>query len=254
MSHRTTKRFALAVSIACLLASVPSIADESAGNGPGERASSSTGPPASACDDARARAVAEVVQRRYDAIDDLSADFVQTTESVVLGMGALPGEDDAGSVSRGRVLFAKPGRMHWSYREPEESHVISNGRVLWIYDVAARQVTRMPVGEEALAGAALQFLLGEGRLDETFRIAAIACAQDAVELDLEPVEPASYERLGLIADPETGLIASTSIVDLFGNRTRIRFEGLKANTGPPVAAFEFTVPDGVDLIDMAQPR
>lgn len=206
------------------------------------------------CDDARAMAVAQVVQGRYDAIHDLVADFEQTTESVVLGMGALPGEADGGSVTRGRVMFSKPGRMRWAYREPEESYVISNGAVLWIYDVAARQATRLPVGEEALAGAALQFLLGEGRLVETFRISATQCAEDSIELDLRPVEPSSYERLGLTADPVSGLIAATSIVDLFGNRTQIRFENLTVNQSAPEGSFEFVVPDGVEVVDLGAQR
>lgn len=206
------------------------------------------------CDRDRARAVVEVVQSRYDAMKGLAADFEQSTESVVLSMGDVDGPDEAPTTSSGHVLFAKPGRMRWEYREPQESFVISDGRVLWIYDVAARQATRVPVGEEYLTGAALQFLLGDGKLSETFEIDIGTCSPTDIALDLRPKSPASYERLTMTADIETGLISETSIVDLFGNRTRIRFRKIEVDPPSPAGAFRFDPPTGVEVIDLSGPN
>lgn len=206
-------------------------------------------PDAAPCGAERARAVVAAVQQRYEGITDLRADFVQTTESVVLATGIEAGEAGS-SVSRGRVRFAKPGRMRWEYREPEESLVVSDGSVLWIYEVGADQATRLPVDEGYLAGAALQFLLGEGDLAATFEIEPLGCEGDSVELDLHPREPASYERLGLTADAGTGLVTETAIVDLFGNRTRIRFENVTLDERPPEGTFRFVPPKGVEVIDL----
>ena len=36
--------------------------------------------------------------------------------------------------------------------------------------------------------------------------------------------------------------------DSFGQATQIRFSDFVANDEPPAGAFEFTVPDGVDVI------
>ena len=58
--------------------------------------------------------------------------------------------------------------MRWNYREPEASAVISDGKTLWVHDIGAAQVTRIRLDEGYLAGAALQFLFGSGRLEETF--------------------------------------------------------------------------------------
>ena len=68
------------------------------------------------------------IQSRYQTIGDMSARFAQTTTSVALGGGA------GGRVGQsvGTVQFAKPGRMRWSYREPEPSLVVSDGETLWI--------------------------------------------------------------------------------------------------------------------------
>jgi outer membrane lipoprotein carrier protein len=203
-------------------------------------------PAAEECDAERAALIATRVQRRYDAIVDLSARFEQYSQSIVLSGPSLGGEEP----SRGEVVFAKGGRMRWSYLEPEPSLVVSDGKTMWIYDEAARQVTRLPVQQEYLAGAALQFLLGEGRIDESFRVSALACTAQSVELELQPKQPASYEKLGLIADVETGLVRETTIVDLFGNRTRIRFLDVRLDLGPPDSTFRFEVPSGVEVIDL----
>jgi len=210
-------------------------------------------PPASeatsaACDVERAEAVARRVQARYDAIADLRADFVQSTESVVMSAG--PGA--ATEASRGRVLFSKPGRMRWTYVEPKESLVVSDGSVLWLHEKGSGQATRLPVSREYLAGAALQFLLGEGDLLAAFEVSPVSCGAQSVELKLRPREPASYERLGLTADAETGLVTATSIVDVFGNRTRIEFENVTLDVEPPPGSFDFAPPEGVEVIDLRE--
>lgn len=186
------------------------------------------------------------IQKRYEGIRDLSARFEQVSRAVVLaGSAALEP-----AASQGQVVLAKPGRMRWSYLVPEPSFVISNGRVVWIYDVAGRQVTRVPVDQGYLAGAALQFLLGQGQLGETFEIEETGCEDGQIKLELLPREPATYERLSLTAETATGLVMATSIVDLFGNRTSIRFTNLEVNQSPDPSTFEFSLPEGVRLLEV----
>jgi len=206
---------------------------------------------AKSCDEARAKAVAASVQRYYDAIEFLSADFTQTTESVVMATGGGATGDSDG-IRSGHVNFAKPGRMRWVYDEPEQSLVISDGSVIWVYEIGARQATRIPGAEQYLAGAALQFLLGEGDLAATFDIEALDCSKDHVALELMPRQPTSFERLGLTADPSTGSILETSIVDLFGNRTRIRFQNVAVGQPPAEGLFEFDPPSGVEVIELGE--
>ena len=74
------------------------------------------------------------IQQRYDGIRDLRARFEQDSESATFGGTPLM----AAEKKRGQVVFAKPGRMRWSYEEPDRSEVVSNGTTLWIYDVEAR--------------------------------------------------------------------------------------------------------------------
>jgi outer membrane lipoprotein carrier protein len=198
-------------------------------------------PPAGDCLE---RSIA-AVQRRYESIRDFRARFEQTTRSASLGsMGG------GTATSRGTVAFAKPGKMRWSYEEPDPSLVVSDGETLWLYDPAAREVQKLRVGAAYLSGAAIQFLLGEGDMRRDFRVTLLACADDAVALDLQPREDAAYERLRVHIDPATGDLTRTEIVDLFGNVTEVAFSGMRANLDPPAETFRFDVPDGVRVIEI----
>ena len=187
------------------------------------------------------------VQARYDGIRDLAADFEQESRSASFGGQPLMN----GDIKRGQVAFAKPGRMRWRYAEPEPSLVVSDGTTMWIHDVEGGTATRLEVTAGFLSGAALQFLLGDGKLLDTFEVEAERCDDARVELTLRPLEDASYERLGLVADAKTGDILETSVVDLFGNVTVIRFSGMEVDESPPDETFTFDPPEGVELIDYA---
>ena len=194
------------------------------------------------CEDG-AQALARV-QARYDSIRDLEASFEQTTEALLLaGTGAVGAE-----ASRGKVLLAKPGRMRWSYQEPEPSLVVSDGETLWVYDPSAGQVTRARMDGGYLAGAALQFLFGSGQLSEVFSAEVLGCGSAGVEVGLVPREAAAFERLSLTVGQEDSLIRETSIVDLFGNRTVIRFQEMVVNQAPDAKIFAFEAPEGVEVI------
>jgi outer membrane lipoprotein carrier protein len=192
--------------------------------------------------------LAERVQRHYDSVSDFTAEFEQTTRSALFGSSGLAGAEAA----RGEVILAKPGKMRWTYTHPEESLVISDGTTLWLYSPQLAEAQHLPMTKGYLTGAALSFLLGEGRLLETFRVSARNCGQgsEIVELELEPLEPASYERLGLTVVEASGEVVATSVFDLFGNETRIGFERVQRNQNPPQTIFEFEPGPGISVIEL----
>jgi outer membrane lipoprotein carrier protein len=174
------------------------------------------------------------VQRHYDGVRDLRAEFSQATRNAVLG--SLPGDE---TPTRGRVIFAKPGRMRWVYESPEPSLVVSDGETLWIYDPTLKEVQVFSVDAGFLSGTAIQFLLGEGQILESFTASAESCEGGEVTLVLQPREAASYERLELRVDKATGAILATAVLDLFGNRTDVVFGKVERNTAPEDALFRF---------------
>lgn len=193
--------------------------------------------------------VAARVQRRYDAVRDLRGRFEQRTERAALG-----GAPEAALVARGEVLFAKPGKMRWSYEAPEPSLVVSDGKTLWIFDESAHEVQKLPLAEGYLSAAGVQFLLGEGKLADEFRIAARDCGAPVVTLMLEPLRPSHFESLELGVDAKTAAVVATTVVDLFGNRTHVALSDLRENTRPDAALFRFEPPPGTRLIEVPDGR
>jgi outer membrane lipoprotein carrier protein len=164
------------------------------------------------------------------------------------------GGPGAVAVSRGSVVFAKPGKMRWQYQAPEPSLVVSDGRWLWIFDPAHQEVQKLPVGEGFLSGAAIQFLLGEGRIERDFAVTALVCTDAKVELELVPRRAASYEKLQVKSDPATGELLETAVTDLLGNLTQIAFSQMRSNLDPPDSQFRFEAPKGVRVIELEPAR
>ncbi len=181
------------------------------------------------------------VQSRYDAMHELEARFTQRTISAL---------SPSGDLTTGRVALAKPGRMRWSYETPEPSLVVSDGATLWIYDPAAREAQKLAVGEQFLSGAAFQFLLGSGRIADSFRVRADRCDLPRARLTLEPKADATYQSLELEVDTASGEAHSTAVLDLFGNRTEVEFSELRYDGGLDPGTFRFTPEAGVRVIEL----
>jgi outer membrane lipoprotein carrier protein len=197
--------------------------------------------------DCAGEAVARV-QARYDGVASLRARFTQTTRNVAFGGESGPESEPAS----GRVEFAKPGRMRFEYEKPEPSLVVSDGKTLWIFDPVAKEVQVLPVDKGFLSAAAIQFLLGQGRLAESFDIAARECSPDRALLELRPKAEASYERLELQVERASGWIRETTVFDLLGNRTHIVFEGIETGGAPDEARFRFEPPEGVRVLKLEE--
>ena len=203
-------------------------------------------PGAAAC----AEGAVDAVQRRYRSIRDLSARFTQTTRSVALG-----GRPSSPALeSTGTVVLAKPGKMRWSYEQPDESLVVSDGEILWLYDPLHREAQRLSVAQGGyMSVAAIQFLLGAGDIRREFRVEAESCEAGDAWLELLPRKPASYEKLRIRTDPRSGEILATTVVDLLGNVTEVSFTEIRPNLDPPSELFRFDPPSGVRVIELDGP-
>jgi outer membrane lipoprotein-sorting protein len=193
-----------------------------------------------------AERVALQVQTRYESVRDFRAAFEQSTERV-----GFSGEVPDALRAAGEVFLQKPGRMRWAYTKPAPSFVISDGEGAWVYDPVAAEAQYFELGSEFLSGAALQFLLGEGRLLDAFEVRSEGCHDaDDVILELTPREPASFERLDLVVDPKTGDVTETRIVDLLGNRTRLVLRDVRFGEAPAPGLFEFEAPPGTKVLSL----
>jgi len=108
-----------------------------------------------------AQEVAAALQKKYDAIHDFTADFVQESEG-----GLLKKKQS----ERGVVQVKKPGKMRWDYKSPETKVFVSDGHRIYLHVPADNQVLVSPVPEQDQATTAVLFLVGKGSLTRDFTV------------------------------------------------------------------------------------
>ncbi len=192
----------------------------------------------------RAQQAAEIVrevQRRYDGTRDYSADFRQTTEYHTLNR-RIEG--------KGRVYFSKPAKMLWRYEKPAGQFVLSDGRHLYFYQPAERQVIKTALGSVFRSDLPLSFLLGVGDLDRDFRAELKASTADAHVLKLFPRKAnTGVSEIQLSVDPDSHDIRQVLIEDAAGNGWTFRFDNVRHGVGLDPALFELSTPQGVDIVE-----
>jgi outer membrane lipoprotein carrier protein len=186
-------------------------------------------------------ALARSLQQRYQGIRDFSADFVHTYRG-----GALRTQ----TTERGRVAIKKPGLMRWVYTTPEKKEFVSDGRTIYSYIPADRQVIETPLPADDQATTPALFLAGKGDIARDFTaLHADAATPGTVALKLTPrrSEP-EYEYLIVTVDPATLQIRGLTTRDRQGGDSALTFSNLKENQGISDKEFAFRIPRGVDVI------
>jgi outer membrane lipoprotein carrier protein len=189
--------------------------------------------------------LAQALQRKYDSIKDFSADFVHTYQGGVLKRRLT---------ERGRVVIKKPGRMRWDYTEPERKLFVSDGKRVYFYIPADKQVVVSPVPTDAEATTPALFLMGKGRLTSDFTpsLVDLPAGMPAGSLALKLLPKSrqqDYDWLVLAVDPTSFVIRGLMTVDGQGGTSTFAFTNMKENVGPADNQFEFTIPRGVDIVE-----
>jgi len=182
------------------------------------------------------------VQEFYDRTSDFRASFKQVVRTK---------SPKRTFTRKGVCYFKKPGMMRFDYKEPEEVYYVSDGTVLWAYEVSEGVAYRMDIGSSDL-GFAFKFLLGLGNLQEDFDSKVVQKeGSRLVQIVLTPKKEQSYfSSLVLFVDPDTFETKETEVVDKGGNVSHLWFYDV---TYTPVAleTFKFTPPSGVKIEDFS---
>lgn len=194
-------------------------------------------PPAPQTPAPAAVALARRIERRHRAATDLTARFVQTYRSGLIGREV---------VERGVVSIKRPGRMLWEYRQPEKKTFVADGKTFYFYVPADKQVIVRPqAGDKSITGLLLS---GQSDLVSEF------------DVSVEPAPP-GLQRLRLVprkTDPEVewvtvdvdddDRIRAIAVTDVQGNRSRFEFDGIRENVGLKDRLFQFRTPPGVEVV------
>ena len=185
-----------------------------------------------------ARDVLDRVEKRHRAVADLSASFVQSYRSGMLGRELR---------ETGRVWLKRPGRMLWQYEKPEKKTFLSDGRRYWFYVPADRQVVvREQAGDKSLP----TLLLSQtADLSAQFTEKLLKSPGPGLErLELTPRKPdPEVQRVEMDVDA-MGRIVAIDVHDTQGNRSRFTFDGIRENEGVPDRMFRFDPPAGVEIV------
>jgi outer membrane lipoprotein carrier protein len=188
--------------------------------------------------------LARTLQRKYDGVRDFSADFVHTYQGGVLRKTVK---------ESGRLVVRKPGQMRWTYTTPDEKTFVSDGRKLYSYIPADRQVYVTTVSQEDQGSTPALFLAGKGNLIRDFEVSATPTPAEAgsnsVALKLVPrSRERDYDSLVLVVDRGTLQLRSLIAEDRQGGRSSFAFSNLRENVGVSDREFVFKIPRGVDVI------
>jgi outer membrane lipoprotein carrier protein len=187
-------------------------------------------------------AALDAVQKHYDSVRDLRAKFVQKSFSAALGT-----ETEA----RGSVVVERPGKMRWEYAAPDGRVIVLDKDAIRIWNPEEKQLQIAPLSPDNVSPTALGFLMAKSVLRETFDSSPIEDrARAELGLRLRPKTEGGFEALEIWVDPKTYQLRESVVVDLFGNKTRVRLEEVVENAGVPPATFEIATPEGAEVVDL----
>lgn len=198
-------------------------------------------PTAQAKDDTLERTIG-AIEAFYARIEDFKADFQQEVRRAHI---AKPLKKS------GYVYFSKPGKMRWDYTQPDKVYYVSDGEILWSYEVATRQAIKMGIKDSDLYDS-LKFLFGHGDLRANFD-AKVGPAKDGLQsLVLTPkTGQQNYKTLTLWVKLETGEVGRTELVDPLDNVSTITFSGASYDKLKP-EGFKFKPPRNASIQDLTR--
>lgn len=189
---------------------------------------------------AQAGPAREQLEGFSSALNTLSGKFSQT----LMDAGGKVKEQ-----SQGTLALMAPRQFRWDVLQPYEQHIVADGNAIWVYDVELEQVNvRAQSFDEA--NSPLAVLLDLSSLDREFNVSerSVERGQHWLRLTAKSKDPDfKYADLGFANQQLKTMI----LVDNFGQRSQIDFSAWQRNPKLPISQFQFTPPEGVDVVGEA---
>lgn len=193
-----------------------------------------------------AHKIAESVDRRYNNMHSLEAQFTETYR----GAGMARNES-------GTLWLKRPGKMRWDYREPRPKLFISDGKTAWFYVPGDQQVRKASVKKLDDLRSPIRYLLGKTKLEKEF--SGLSLAPDAKPLDagdvvLRGLPKGMEDRVTQVLFEITpdSEIRSITIDEADGSTTQFRLFNQKQNIALLDSRFRFVPPPGVETVEATE--
>lgn len=146
----------------------------------------------------------------------------------------------------GQFFLKKPGKFFWQTLDPIHQDIISDGKIVWIYDKDLEQVLVKPLQQDV--GAAPALLLN-GQIKSVARVYNVAFRQHNNQqiYTLKPKQKALYRYINMTFSD--GVLTHMRFEDALGQWIDFAFQQVKVNQSINEAVFNFTPPPGVDVLN-----
>jgi len=183
------------------------------------------------------------VDKAFASMKDFQAKFIQISKNPV----------NQSQQDEGLLYLTRDKKMRVDYQKPEEKHFISNGKTLFTYVPANRQVTQDVVKDSMVEQFPIMFLLGRSGLRKEFKEVRFLNVKPMFEGDqvlrLTPNRKSQdIERIEIEVNPRTNLIDRMTILNTDKSSTDFAFLDIEINRNIPASMFEFTPPQGIRVV------
>jgi len=144
--------------------------------------------------------------------------------------------------SSGSFEFQRPDRFRFVYSKPFEQLIVGDGTKVWLFDPDLNQASSRKM-DKAL-GATPAALLAGNNLERDFNLKA-----EGADVVLATPKQADGTLQSLRIHFTGKALTSVEIVDGFGQKSLLKFDGITPNVAIPPEQFKFTLPKGADLIE-----
>jgi outer membrane lipoprotein carrier protein len=187
--------------------------------------------------------IAGRIDRHYNALHSLSVHFVQR----YAGMGMNRKES-------GVLLLKKPGKMLWTYTDPDGKLFVLDGKDGYFYSPGETEAQKVPEKELDDLRSPLRFLLGHTELEK--ELSGLHATCDGSGTCVLTGTPKGLEQrvsaMKITAQGD-GTIRQMEIDETDGVVNQFDFSGELANAPAPNTAFVFTPPAGVHVVEGEAP-
>ncbi|MBI5212377.1 MAG: outer membrane lipoprotein carrier protein LolA [Nitrospirae bacterium] len=176
----------------------------------------------------------EKIQKAYENIKDIRGNFIQKSHIKDLKRtDTYKGE-----------FFIKSQKMRWEYKGDKPQAVYINGDDIIIYQKKERQAFKAKFDRATYGQSPIALLGGFGNIDNEFNVST---KND--KLILKPKKPmGNISHIELLPSDGEFPIESLTIIDTLSNRVEIHLKDVKINTDLKDKIFEFSPPEGVNIL------
>jgi outer membrane lipoprotein carrier protein len=186
---------------------------------------------------------ARAVDEHYNHLRSLQTDFTE----IYRGAGAERSES-------GTLWLKKPRKMRWEYRSPREKLFVSDGKAVWFYLPAERQLRKTDFKKLDDLRSPIAFLLGKTKLEKELQ--GLSKVVDQAPLSpanilLRGVPKAMADRVSevLLEITPSSQLARIVFSEVDGATTEFRFSNLKEDLEVSDRLFQFSPPPGVETVE-----